>query len=422
MFNKISQLLLFFFIILIFSSAMAQSAEIKKDEIIAVVNDRVILRSDVEEEIKKIETTVLVKDFADLTEREILDKILEKMILDNLLIQATERFGINISDIAVENSLKQIAQKESVSLTQLRNNIINSGKNYQEYVEELRTKIAVDELFRTQFYSRIRVSDDEIENFLKNEKLPGTVESEYDISELVILDESKTTDKFKIDELFSDLTTLDFEEVKNKYTNFNIEINHHGKTKENELPDIFVRALKGLNANSYTKVIESGIGYHILKLNNLESGGQVFVNEYKVYHILLRPDVMTAEKEIQEKLFKLRDEIKGLDEFINFAKRYSEDKASGVKGGDLGWVRVSSLVKEFSDVMMKTPVKKISDPFKSRFGWHILYLENIRSIDDTDTRMKKNAAHQIRIIKAQREREDWIAKLREQAYIEIKDF
>tara|TARA_B100000686_G_scaffold69702_1_gene75567 strand:- start:1746 stop:3014 length:1269 start_codon:yes stop_codon:yes gene_type:complete len=422
MFNKISQLLLFFFIILIFSSAMAQSAEIKKDEIIAVVNDRVILRSDVEEEIKKIETTVLVKDFADLTEREILDKILEKMILDNLLIQATERFGINISDIAVENSLKQIAQKESVSLTQLRNNIINSGKNYQEYVEELRTKIAVDELFRTQFYSRIRVSDDEIENFLKNEKLPGTVESEYDISELVILDESKTTDKFKIDELFSDLTTLDFEEVKNKYTNFNIKINHHGKTKENELPDIFVRALKGLNANSYTKVIESGIGYHILKLNNLESGGQVFVNEYKVYHILLRPDVMTAEKEIQEKLFKLRDEIKGLDEFINFAKRYSEDKASGVKGGDLGWVRVSSLVKEFSDVMMKTPVKKISDPFKSRFGWHILYLENIRSIDDTDTRMKKNAAHQIRIIKAQREREDWIAKLREQAYIEIKDF
>ena len=422
MFNKISQLLLFFFIILIFSSAMAQSAEIKKDEIIAVVNDRVILRSDVEEEIKKIETTVLVKDFADLTEREILDKILEKMILDNLLIQATERFGINISDIAVENSLKQIAQKESVSLTQLRNNIINSGKNYQEYVEELRTKIAVDELFRTQFYSRIRVSDDEIENFLKNEKLPGTVESEYDISELVILDESKTTDKFKIDELFSDLTTLDFEEVKNKYTNFNIEINHHGKTKENELPDIFVRALKGLNANSYTKVIESGIGYHILKLNNLESGGQVFVNEYKVYHILLRPDVMTAEKEIQEKLFKLRDEIKGLDEFINFAKRYSEDKASGVKGGDLGWVRVSSLVKEFSDVMMKTPVKKISDPFKSRFGWHILYLENIRSIDDTDTRMKKNAAHQIRIIKAHREREDWIAKLREQAYIEIKDF
>ena len=422
MFNKISQLLLFFFIILIFSSAMAQSAEIKKDEIIAVVNDRVILRSDVEEEIKKIETTVLVKDFADLTEREILDKILEKMILDNLLIQATERFGINISDIAVENSLKQIAQKESVSLTQLRNNIINSGKNYPEYVEELRTKIAVDELFRTQFYSRIRVSDDEIENFLKNEKLPGTVESEYDISELVILDESKTTDKFKIDELFSDLTTLDFEEVKNKYTNFNIKINHHGKTKENELPDIFVRALKGLNANSYTKVIESGIGYHILKLNNLESGGQVFVNEYKVYHILLRPDVMTAEKEIQEKLFKLRDEIKGLDEFINFAKRYSEDKASGVKGGDLGWVRVSSLVKEFSDVMMKTPVKKISDPFKSRFGWHILYLENIRSIDDTDTRMKKNAAHQIRIIKAQREREDWIAKLREQAYIEIKDF
>ncbi|MEC7832165.1 MAG: peptidylprolyl isomerase [Pseudomonadota bacterium] len=420
--KRIYQKLLLFVFMIIMTTTFTHSSEVKKDEIIAVVNDQVILRSDVDEEIKKIEQSVLVKEFANLTEREILDKILEKMILDNLLIQATKRFGINISDIAVENALKQIAEKENVSLNQLRTNIINSGKNYQQYVEDLRTKIAVDELFRTQFYSRIRVSNDEIENFLKNEKLPGTAESEYDISELVILDESKSLDKFDIDKLSSDINTFGFEEAKNKYKNFNIEIKHHGKTKESGLPDIFVKALKGINTNSYTKVIESGIGYHILKLNNKEGAGQVFINEYKVYHILLTPDVMTTEKEIQEKLFELRNEIKSLDEFINFAKRYSEDKASGVKGGDLGWVRVNSLVKEFSDVMMKTPVKKISDPFKSRFGWHILYLENIRSIDDTDARMKKNAAHQIRIIKAQREREDWVAKLREQAYIEIKDF
>ncbi|MED5429812.1 MAG: SurA N-terminal domain-containing protein, partial [Pseudomonadota bacterium] len=188
--KRIYQKLLLFVFMIIMTTTFTHSSEVKKDEIIAVVNDQVILRSDVDEEIKKIEQSVLVKEFANLTEREILDKILKKMILDNLLIQATKRFGINISDIAVEDALKQIAEKENVSLNQLRTNIINSGKNYQQYVEDLRAKIAVDELFRTQFYSRIRVSNDEIENFLKNEKLPGTAESEYDISELVILDES----------------------------------------------------------------------------------------------------------------------------------------------------------------------------------------------------------------------------------------
>ena len=130
MFYKLTKLLLTFSLLI--STVTLYSAEIKKNEIIAVVNDRVILRSDVNQEIKKIEKTVFVKEFANLTDREILDKLLEKMIMDSLLVQATERYGINISDIAVENALKRIAQRENISISQLRTNIINSGKNYQE--------------------------------------------------------------------------------------------------------------------------------------------------------------------------------------------------------------------------------------------------------------------------------------------------
>ena len=117
MFYKLTKLLLTLSL-LIFAGNI-YSAEIKKDEIIAVVNDRVILRSDVNQEIKKIEKTVFVKEFANLSDREILDKLLEKMIMDSLLVQATERYVINISDIAVENALKQIAQRENVSISQL---------------------------------------------------------------------------------------------------------------------------------------------------------------------------------------------------------------------------------------------------------------------------------------------------------------
>ena len=142
------------------------------------------------------------------------------------------------------------------------------------------------------------------------------------------------------------------------------------------------------------------------------------INEYLISEILIKKVV--DENKLEIEIEELKNKIK-IEGFENVAKSLSIS-TSGIKGGDLGWVRVSGLVKEFSEVMMKTPVKKISDPFKSRFGWHILYLENIRSVDDTYTIMKKNAEHQIRINKAQREREDWVGKLREQAYIEIKDF
>ena len=104
------------------------------------------------------------------------------------------------------------------------------------------------------------------------------------------------------------------------------------------------------------------------------------------------------------------------------AKKYSDDKASGFKGGDLGYQRTSALVKEFADVMKKTPLKKISEPFQSRFGWHILYVENIRSVDDTKSKVRNNIAKMIRVNKAKVERDDWVAKLKDQAYIEIKEF
>ena len=131
---------------------------------------------------------------------------------------------------------------------------------------------------------------------------------------------------------------------------------------------------------------------------------------------------MTNSEEIKKKLLDMKNEIKDLDDFILFAKKFSEDQGSGYKGGDLGYRRPKALVEEFSDVMKNTPLKKISDPFQSRFGWHILYVENMRSVDDTKSLIRKNVANVIRSNKAKSERDDWVAKLKEQAYIEIKEF
>ena len=149
----------------------------------------------------------------------------------------------------------------------------------------------------------------------------------------------------------------------------------------------------------------------MLKILDSVNKSSSIVNEYKVRHILLKPNVMSKDTEILEKLINMRNSIKNVDDFSLYAKRHSEDKISGFKGGDLGYVRTKSLVKEFADVMMKTPVEKISDPFKTRFGWHILYIENIRSIDDTKTIVRTNIANTIRAEKAKRERDEWVAKL-----------
>ena len=392
------------------------------DKIIAIVNDKVILKSEVQESINNLSSDVIKTEFSRLTEKEVINKVIDKLINDNLLLQAAGRFGISISDIALEKEVNNIAKEQNISITQLRNNIIQSGQDYTKFIENLRNKMTIEALFVTQFYSRTNVTEEEVENFLEREQINDTGNVEYDLREFVVNDEKKEINKDLINRIYLSVTDNGFNLTKKMFEDINISINVLGISKTNTLPDIFVAALKNKILEEYTDVIESSKGYHILEINNIVNKSSAFVNEYKVRHILLTTDVMTTDAETQQKLNELRNQISDIDSFINFAKKYSQDKGSGYKGGDIGWVRMKSVVPEFGKVMTKTPTKKISDPFKSRFGWHILYIENIRSVDDTKTIIRKNVANRIRMQKAEREREDWMAKLKDQAFIELKEF
>jgi len=392
------------------------------DKIIAIVNDRVILKSEVQESINNLSSDVIKTEFSHLKEEEVINKVIDKLINDNLLLQAAERFSVSISDIALEKEVNNIAKEQNISITQLRNNIIKSGKNYTKFIENLRNKMTIETLFVTQFYSRTNVTEEEVENFLKREQINDIGNVEYDLREFVVNDEKKEISKDLINRIYLSVTDNGFNLTKKMFEDINISINMLGTSKTNDLPDIFVAALKNKILEEYTDVIESSKGYHILEIKNIINKSSAFVNEYKVRHILLTADVMTTDAETQKKLNELRNQISDIDSFINFAKKYSQDKGSGYKGGDIGWVRIKSVVPAFGKVMGKTPTKKISDPFKSRFGWHILYIENIRSVDDTKVIIRTNVANRIRMQKAEREREDWMAKLKDQAFIELKEF
>ena len=410
-----------FLILLVMVSSIAPYANEYNDRIIAIVNDKVILKSEVQEAIDYLPPEI-VKDLQLLNDKEIIDKVLQSLIDTNLLLQAAERFGIKISDIALENKLVELANNQKLTINELRNQVVNSGQNYIKYVENIRNKMTIETLFVSQFYSRMNVTEEEVENFIEREKINQLGNMDYDLIELVIIDEDKTLDPSIANNIYQDIIIHGFKYVQKNYQSHKININNLGKINQDKLPDIFLKALNNKLDDQYTDLISSSKGYHVLKILDSVNKSSSIVNEYKVRHILLKPNVMSKDTEILEKLINMRNSIKNVDDFSLYAKRHSEDKISGFKGGDLGYVRTKSLVKEFADVMMKTPVEKISDPFKTRFGWHILYIENIRSIDDTKTIVRTNIANTIRAEKAKRERDEWVAKLKRQAYIEIKEF
>ena len=406
---------------LLIVSIPSQSSEYN-DKIIAIVNDRVILKSEVQDMIDNLSPEIIAKEYSTLNDKEIITKVLENLIETSLLIQAADRFGIKISDIALENELQKLASSKNMSVDNFRKTLIEQGQNYSKFLKDLRNKMTIETLFVSQFYSRMNVTEEEVENFIKREDINQHGNIEYDLIEFVIEDERKELDKDVINDIYSSILKQGFNSTKLQYDEVNIKIKNIGLVQQDKLPNIFLEALRRKLNDKFTELITSSKGYHVLNVVDSVNKTSTIVNEYKVRHILLKPNVMTNSEEIKKSLLDMKNEIKGLDDFILFAKKFSEDKGSGYKGGDLGYQRPKALVKEFSDIMKNTPLKKISDPFQSRFGWHILYVENMRSVDDTKSLVRKNVANVIRSNKAKAERNDWVAKLKEQAYIEIKEF
>ena len=417
-----NKILNFILIILLYSSPHLAIAENYDDKIMAIVNDKVILKSEVQLALNYLSPTVIKEEYTGLNDEEIIQKVLIGLIEISLLIQAADRFGINISDIALENKLSEIARSQKMTINELRNNVIKQGQDYTDYIQNIKKQMTVETLFISQFYSRTNVTEEEVENFIERERVNQYGNFEYDLIEFVISDEDKLLNPDDINNIYGNIKLEGFINTQNKYPNISIDIKTLGVVTHNKLPDIFIKAIHNIDNEEYTKVITSSKGYHILKILESKNKASSFVSEYKVSHILLKPDVMTSSDTVRQRLITMRNEIKDLDDFKVFAKKYSSDKASGFRGGDLGYIRLESVVPAFASKLQKTPVKKISDPFQSQFGWHILYIENIRSIDDTNKIIRKNIAKSIRINKAKRERDDWVAKLKDQAYIEIKEF
>ena len=406
---------------LLIVSIPSQSSEYS-DKIIAIVNDRVILKSEVQDMIDNLSPEIIAKEYSMLNDKEIITKVLENLIETSLLIQAADRFGIKISDIALENELQKLASSKNLSVDNFRQTLIEQGQNYSKFLKDLRNKMTIETLFVSQFYSRMNVTEEEVENFIERENVNQYGDIQYDLIEFVIKDEDKKLKIESVNQVYESILKNGFNNTRINYDELEIEINNIGIVNQEKLPNIFLEALTEPLNEKYTKLIKSSRGYHILHVVDSVNRTSSIVTEYKVRHILLSEDVMTSDEDVKNKLLKIKNEITNIDDFILNAKKYSDDKASGFKGGDLGYQRTSALVKEFADVMKKTPLKKISEPFQSRFGWHILYVENIRSVDDTKSKVRNNIAKMIRVNKAKVERDDWVAKLKDQAYIEIKEF
>ena len=401
--NKLKRL---FFLISILLVNTSHSLE---DSVVAIVNDRVILQSELKERMKEFN----LKNLSRIELTKIKNNILDRLIEESLLDQASSRIGIRISDIDLQNHLKLIAKNQGLTVLQLKDAVEKQNISYVKYLEKLRRTIKRQELFRTQFTNRAYVSDEEIVSFLKSNKLPQ-IDSRMKIEEYVILDKTKKLNLSQASIVLDSIKSAGLEDKGKKYPAYDIRTTVLEDIQIDKLPDIYQSNLQLLDENKFSRVFKTGKGFTMLHV--LESN--VLVDEYKVSHILLTTNPMEGPEEIKKKFYKIKTNVLNGEPFSSYAEKFSMDKVSAIKGGSLGWITKEVVVDNFRKVMMNTKVGGVSEPFNSRFGWHILYLEDKR-IKNISENIRRNQA--IAILKDRKvavAKKEWLAKLKDQAYIE----
>jgi len=404
-------------------------AEVMLDRIIAVVNDDVIMLSEFENKLHAARAQI-AQEHAQAPPDEILHRqVLESLIMNKLQLQLAATTGVVVDDETLNQTINRIAEQNKVSLTQFREILERDGFSYERFREDIRDEITISRLRQRHIDNRVAVTDGEIDNFLATEELQGGAENEYHLSHILIATpEAATTEekeqaRLVANKVLEDLANgEDFAKLAMSVSAGQqaAEGGDLGWRKASEIPSLFADLVTQMKEGEVSKLIESPGGFHIIKLTGLRTSDKHMVTQTRARHILMRPNELLSEADIKNKLEQAKARVMQGENFAEMAKSHSEDAASAVNGGDLGWVNPGAMVPEFEAQMNLLKPGEISEPFKTQFGWHIVQVLERREHDNSEDLKRDKARETIRQKKIAEAQQNWLRQLRDEAYVEYR--
>lgn len=404
-------------------------AYVPLDRIVAIVNDDVIMQSELETKVRTIRGQ-LQQQGSQLPPASILERqVLDKMVQTRIQLQIAERTGIKVGDERLNRTISNIAAENQVSLSQFREILESDGYNYEKFREDIRNEITLSQLRKRQVENRIVVTEKEIDNFLANQEFQGTTETEIRIAHILLaLPSAATSDEIAqvrqvANQVREDLLSgADFANTAKAVSDGGNAENGGdlGWRKLEDVPSLFADYIPDMKKGDISDLIQSPSGFHIIKISDLRSDEKNIVQQTHARHILIKPDDLITNEQAREKAEQLKNRIENGDDFALLAKGNSDDPGSTIKGGDLGWQTPGALVPEFQKVMDSMEIGQVSKPFKTDFGWHILEVLERREHDNSESVKRGKARFAIKNRKLEEAMQNWARQLRDEAYVEYR--
>ena len=412
------------------NTAFAAPQEV--DKVAAVVDNGVVLQSDVDGLLQSVKLNAQQAGQQVPDDATLRHQILERLIMDNIQLQMAKKMGITISDEALDKAIADIAAQNRMTPAQMRSRLAADGLNYDTYREQIRKEMLTSEVRNNEVRRRITILPQEVESLSKQICNQTSGDAELNLSHILIpLPENPSQQQVDQAEdlakkLVSDIKGgADFGKlaIANSADSQALKGGQMGWGKLQELPSLFAERLQSANKGDVVGPIRSGVGFHILKVNDIRGADKsVSVTEVHARHILLKPSPVMTDDQARAKLTAAAADIKsGKANFATIAKEISQDPGSAVQGGDLGWASPDIYDPAFRDALMKLQKGEISAPVHSSFGWHLIQVVDTRQVDKTDAAQKDRAYRMLFSRKFAEEAQTWMQEQRAAAYVKILD-
>ncbi|EDT2974080.1 peptidylprolyl isomerase SurA [Salmonella enterica subsp. enterica] len=400
------------------------------DKVAAVVNNGVVLESDVDGLMQSVKLNAGQAGQQLPDDATLRHQILERLIMDQIILQMGQKMGVKITDKQLDQAIANIAKQNNMTMDQMRSRLAYDGLNYSTYRNQIRKEMIISEVRNNEVRRRITVLPQEVDALAKQIGTQNDASTELNLSHILIaLPENPTSEQVNDAQRQAESIV---EEARNGADFGKLAITYSadqqalkggqmGWGRIQELPGIFAQALSTAKKGDIVGPIRSGVGFHILKVNDLRGQSQsISVTEVHARHILLKPSPIMNDQQARLKLEEIAADIKsGKTTFAAAAKEYSQDPGSANQGGDLGWATPDIFDPAFRDALTKLHKGQISAPVHSSFGWHLIELLDTRKVDKTDATQKDRAYRMLMNRKFSEEAATWMQEQRASAYVKI---
>ena len=407
--------------------ASAQYQEL--DAIVAVVEDDVVLASELVERLEMVR-----EQFSDnnqpLPPNDILmSQLMERLILESLQVQEAERRGVVVDDETLTRAVGSFAANNNMSIEQFAQRLEQDGRNYPEFREQIRREMLMQRLQQAVVNRRISISEQDIEDLLDSPYYQELLSDEFRVGHILLALEPNANQETiaaaeeAAIEIVKELRDgADFTQMAMSRSAGSraLEGGDLGWRKAAELPTLFAEYVVQMEVGDVSPPIASGSGLHIVKLLEQRGAGTQKEEQALLRHILVMPSEIRTPEQTEALIKDIHSRVLAGEDFAELAVEFSEDPGSALAGGDLGWTSGSEFVPAFRAVMAATETGSVSEPFRSEYGWHVMEVLDRREQDMSEEARKDMALQILHGRRFEEELEKWMKELRDEAFVEIR--